>query len=346
MKKVNFLKTVLGIAFVMLSVSMFGQQIPAPPYALYNVAAADDDSIDYITVKAGGTTMGYYVTPDPVYHPNYTLAGSWALTAGFLWNWTVAPAGPTFNPASPVLNSNYVRITFPNAVQNYTVKVAERAPASMGGCEDATPTKLRVHVIAAPTGAMTIAPLPAVDWQQITANQAYQICGNQAAQTVTINFVENVPVALAGYSFQITRDIDLIDAVGTVIVDGAESIIQNFDTTTVGKLKVGNVGTLTGATFVTTGAPTYAFTFSSDALNVQANAGVNYRTRYTYEVQRSTGTVNTNNDFISAITHKSDALAGSISNYAFTAASTAVSFIVNPSPSTGSIYHIPNTFKY
>jgi hypothetical protein len=206
MKKINFLKTVLGVATAMLlNVVVFGQNPPVP-YGVYDANLTAPTNVDYVTFKGlPGTTMGYYALPDPVYHPNYVAAGT--LTADFTWGWvpTADPGtAPTITPGVGPL-ANYATILYP-MVGHYSLTVAETAPAAMGGCADATPTELEVEVVAAPTGTMSINPGGA--WQVITANQAYQICGGQLAQTVTIGFVENVPDVLASFAFEITETIE------------------------------------------------------------------------------------------------------------------------------------------
>jgi hypothetical protein len=50
------------------------------------------------------------------------------------------------------------------------------------------------------------------------------------------------------------------------------------------------------------------------------------------------------NGIISAISEKSDYIAGVVSTYAFT--DSQIVIIVNPAPSTGPIYHIPNSYAY
>lgn len=311
----------------------FGQGIPNADYSLYNPAAAAPANIDYVTV---GAEMGYYADPDPLYHPNY--AATSALTADFTWDWQF-PVNPGTGASitGGGTPANYVEITYA-ATGVYQVSVAETAPAAFGGCADATPRLMDVTVVAVPTGTMSVAPGGA--WQAINANRDYQICSDQVAQTVSIAFVENVPNALASYSFQITETIENLNGAGAVTATPqAEAVIQNFALNN--KVRTGNVGGLTAAAF-NAATPNFTFTFSSDALTVQNAA----RTRYTYAVTRAGDALpSVNADFVSNITHKSNYLGAFASyNNNFTVAS--VSFIINPAPVTGPIYHISNTFRY
>ncbi|MBN1158027.1 MAG: hypothetical protein JXA61_01490 [Bacteroidales bacterium] len=339
MKNRIFLKTVFGVAAAMLlNLTLFGQTtFVDDDYEEYDSDTQTPTNIDYVTLKTGGTTMGYYALPDPVYHPDYNAGDGWVLTAGFSWNWT-APTDPGTAPnlggGSP---ANYVEIEYLQA-GDYEINVTEEAPASFGGCEDASPTVMNVSVIAPPTG--TISVNPGGSWQEIAADQSYQICGDQLAQTVTISFNEAVPDALASYAFQITETIELLDGDGNVIsVEQSETVIQDFPLD--GKLKGSNLGTLTNAAFVTT-TPDFTFTFDTDALDILQDGGTDARTRYTYRVTRTGDAAQ--NGLVSNISHKSDYLAGSVSYYDFT--NQTVSFVVNPTPSTGPIYSVPNTFNY
>ena len=341
MKKTNILKFALTLVMAFAISGVFAQVADAD-YSEYDGGAAAPNDIDYVTV---GSEMGYYALPDPAYHPSYSAPG-WALTAGFVWDWTVpTDPGTAATVEYPVATfpANYVEITYP-VVGNYVVNVAERAPAAFGGCVDGTPTVLNVTAVAVPTGTMSIAP---TGWQEITANQSYQICGDQLAEQITIAFTENVPNGLGAYSFQITETIELLDGAGNpTSATQAETVIEDWAGTS--KLKAGNLDgngdltTLPSAAFVTA-TPSFTFTFDSDALNVlQDGGGTDARTRYTYTVTRSGDTGN--NDFRSAISHKSDYLAVAPNYYNFTVST--VSFIVNPEPVTGPIYHINNTFNY
>jgi hypothetical protein len=334
MKKSNFFKTVLGVAAAMLISSASFGQIPVP-YGVFNVdpanGAAHDQNTDYVTLKSGGTTMGYYALPDPVYSPNY---GSGVLGGG-TWAWTV-PGTVTINATPSIPDANYVELEF-SAIGTYSITVVESAPAAMGGCPGST-TYLRTITVDPPTGTASINP--GVLWTAVTPNQVYQICNTQAAQTVTVAFNEAVPNNLASFAFQVTETKEILDGTGAVIATPqAETVIQNFPTGT--KLKTGAAGTLTNAAF-NAATPNFTYTFDTDPLAVLVNATVASRTRYTYRVTR-TGDA-TSNGFFSNISQKSDFLAGALSYYNFT--NQTVSFIVNPAPVTGPIYYVPNTLNY
>jgi hypothetical protein len=218
--------------------------------------------------------------------------------------------------------ANYAEIVF-TAAGNYVVRVAEQAPAAMGSCADASPTVMNVTVIAPPSA-------------NITTADPLQACSNQPAATVTVQFTENVPSALAGYSFAVHQTVENITAAG-VVIGTALVDVDTIDFPTTGKLKGAS---LTGA------ASPYSWTFNTAALTVRGGQ----RTRYTYTlVKASDAPAAAANGLISAISQKSDYIAeaggADYLTYAFGAKPTYVA-IVNPAPATGPIYYVPNDFNY
>ena len=311
MKKSTFLKVALVAVAMFMFTGANAQNPPALPYDVYDANVLAPTNVDYVTLRTGGTTtMGYYALPDPVYH----AAGS--ITALFVWNWTIAPVMTITKPGA----ANYVEIAY-TATGNYVVNVTEQAPAAYGGCVDLTPTVMNVTVIAPPAAVITT-PDPA------------QACGNQAAAAVAMTFTEAVPAALAGYAFSITEEVDRIDDMGALIANVSTN--TTFVTyTTAAKLNTTN--DLTGA------ASPYGFTFNTSALDVHVSGN---RTRYTYTLRKATDAPGAAaHGLISAISEKSDYIAATVLTYPFVGKSTYVA-IVNPTPVTGPIYHIPNTYAY
>jgi len=323
MKKSNFFKTVLGVAAAMLiSTGAFGQvNFVNDDYKRYDSNVLVPDTIDYVTFKAGGTTMGYYAKPDPVYHTNYTQGGSWALTAGFTWNWAFPGSVTNVTPAAQP--ANYVELRY-SAVGPVQITVAEQAPLAFGSCADLTPTIMNVTVIDPPRLSIT------------TASPAAGSCGNQPANTITMSFVEAVPQNWAGYAFAVQQTIENIDA-SDVVIGAALLNADTLDFPTNAKLKN---PTLTGA------ASPYAWTFNTRPLVVRNGL----RTRYTYSLVKASDAPGAALDgAISAISEKSDYISGTVNTYAFATDAThftSYSVIVNPAPATGPIYYIPNNFAY
>ncbi len=319
MKK-STLSALLVAGAMILSLGASAQVVDGN-YSEYDANLTAPTNIDYVTLKTGGTTMGYYALPDPVYHPNYNAAGSWALTAGFVWDWTIPtnPGAATVTYPVATKPANYVEITYP-ALGSYVVNVAEHAPAAFGGCVDATPTVMNVTVIAPPTATVTTADVT-------------NYCGDQAAQPISISFTENIPDAMAAFAFGVNEVVETIDPSDVVlsVVTASHSVVD-FPTT--GKAKTGTAGFVAAT-------PNFTYGFNSAALAVSGGQ----RTRYTYTLVKASDAPGAAADgVISAISQKSDFVSGVVSTYPIT--DNQVVFIVNPTPSTGPIYHIANNFAY
>ncbi|MDD2548453.1 MAG: hypothetical protein PHD00_00005 [Bacteroidales bacterium] len=315
-------KNLLKLAFTMLAmIVMTGAMAQITyhndDYELYDANKTAPTKVDYVTV---GATMGYYADPDPVYHSDWNQTDGWGLTTGFVWNWSVPTApGAAATVVSPVASfpANYVQITFPEA-GDYIVNVAEESPAAFGGCEGST-TIMNVTAIVAPTATITST--------DITTG----LCGNQAAENIVVSITENIDLSLAGYAFKITELIEQIDDNGDLI-GGPYTATDHYDFALDSKLQDSSTG-FSGA------ASPYTFTGTSSALNV---VGGN-RTRYTYTLASTAGVTGTG--IVSAISHKSDYLAGQVNGHTF-GAKTSLVFVVNPQPVTGPIYHIPNNYVF
>ena len=278
---------------------------------------SEDETVEMY--QTAGRTFRLYALPDPIYSPSYVAATNANLGANSQWRfvYTGLTGAPLTNtPAA----QNWVEFTNP-ALGNYTVDVTELN--TLIGCEDGSARTTTIHVVAAPT-----ATCPTVD--------ATAYCGDQLAQSITLNITENVPNALAAYAFSVEELVERID--GSDVVQGTVSTNPTFvDFTLAAKAKIGTSG-FTAAT------PNFTYTFSSSALVVAQVAGVYYRTRYTYTFKKASDAGATVADgIISAISQKSD-YGQDLTSYAFT--DNKVVFIVNPTPVTGPVYHIPNAFNY
>jgi len=261
--------------------------------------------------QTAGKTFRLYVEPDSVYSPDFT-APAWTLGAAARWTWTYV--GLTGNPltATPA-NQNWVEFTNP-AVGSYSVSVVESN--TIAGCTGAAVTK-DVEVIAAPTA-------------QITTADPAQACGDQAAMAVQIQFTENVPSTWASYAFAINETVENIDVSDVVI---GPALVDNdafVDYPTTGKLNA-----LGGA------QPDYTWSFNTSDLDVLNGE----RTRYTYTlIKASDAPAAALDGVISAISQKSDYVGGTVQTHAF--GDNQIVIIVNPAPTTGPIYHIPNNFAF
>lgn len=306
----------------MLTITGAWAQVANSDYEKYSDDLQTPSEISYYTLRTGGSTIiGLYAEPDPIYHGSYNSGGSWALTAGFVWNWTATGGMAINKPATTP--ANYVEITL-TGTTDYTITVAEQASAAFGSCVDASPTEFVARVIAPPTATITTA-------------DATTFCGAQAAQAINIRIVENVPNDLATYAFAVQELVQTVDENGTVLTTVAtNNTFVNFT--------MASKGVADGGTGWTAATPNFDYDFNSSALALSGTA----RTKYTYTLLKASDAPGAAaNGIISAITEKSDYVhvnrySTDYLTYAFT--DNNVVFIVNPAPSTGPIFHIPNNF--
>lgn len=123
------------------------------------------------TAVTVGKTIPLYAEPDGYYHPSYNPIDGTGLTAGFTWTWT--PSGAQITLAGGV--GNYIEVTGVTVGGPYTVSVYE----SSALCDDGTPEEIDISVLATPSFSIT-AP----------ANPTYAYCAGDpllpAAVTATI----------------------------------------------------------------------------------------------------------------------------------------------------------------
>lgn len=301
--------TLLNLALVIMATFMF---------ASANAQILTDYSEDEATAmyQTAGRTFRLYVLPDPIYSPSYVAATNSNLGANSEWRFVFSGLTAT----APVVSNtpvaqNWVEFTNPS-VGVYTVDVTERN--TLINCEDLTPRTTTINVIAAPSATCATAD-----------NTTF--CGDQPAQPIVLNITENVPNTLAAYAFSVEEEVQQIDGSGAPI--GAPTVNSTFvNFTLAAKAKSGTAG-FTAAT------PNFTYTFNSQALAV---LGGN-RTRYTYTFKKASDAGAVADGIISAVSQKSDYIQG-LTSYAFT--DNQVVFIVNPTPVTGPVYHIPNAFNY
>lgn len=300
--------TLLNLALVIMATFMFANA---------NAQILVDYTENEATAmyQTAGRTFHLYTLPDPIYSPTYVAATNANLGANSEWRFVFAGLTAT----APVATNTYVAqnwVEFTNpAVGVYTVDVNERN--TLIGCFDATPRTTTINVVAAP-----VATCPTAD------NTTF--CGDQAAQAIALNITENVPNAIASYAFSISEVVDEIDGSGTLIANvSTNAAFVNYPLN--GKARHGVA--IGGST------PNFTYSVNSSALVVSNNN----RTRYTYTFNEATGAGTVNNGIISAVSHKSDYVQGLVS---YALADNQVVFIVNPTPVTGPVYHIPNAFRY
>lgn len=321
MKKMNFLKLVTGIAVAMFVTSgLFAQPYPPAPYDTIRggVAATEIDSVSI------GTTSGYYVLPDEYFHPNYSSAGT--LTGGFVWNWTINPAGPVLSAAQTA--TNYVTINYAGGTVNqlYEVTVNEQSPVvPYGGCTGPD-TNMWVRVIDTPRVAFT-------------AGAGFLSANVEACEGAAAIDNEIIQAAFTGInSFQLQwrlqihtlqADHSTIDAywednkITEILVAPFFAIDSN-----------GTAGTQeTNLTAATLSLSTAGY------LTCVVDAGLKRATVYTYTLRGVNDRISRKSDYLSNTTAAKTGWSW------YDDGAKTVVIIVNPTPVTGPIFHIPNDWN-
>ena len=308
MKRGTLLKAFFGVVLMMIIGNGIYGQIPAVFDPISGDAAT---AIDSVTV---GTTTPYWVEPDAYYHPNFSSTG--ALTAGFVWNWASAPAGPTLSPTN-----NYVEITWPAAPGTYNITVNEEAPVAYGGCTSAD-TNMNVAVIAAPTVTYTAGA------GFISSN--IEVCEGDGQLS------DAIQAALSGInSFQLqwTLQITTLQADHSTVNDYWDIDKNSLGAAGYAIERDGAAGTQDASI----SAATYTLSKPTDGLfTAIVDGGNKSATVYTYTINGVNDKISRKSDYLSNTT----AAADSWTWYDTTAET--ITIIVNPAPETGPIYHIPN----
>lgn len=277
------------------------------------------------TYHTTGKDVRLYVRPDAVYSPGWVLNANsrWTFTYPVALNGITAPASGALSP------NNYLTITAPPA-GTYVINYVETNIAF--SCDDGGLSHT-LRVLPVPTAAITVSA--GAGWTQVIANKEYYRCGDDAdGETVTVTFTETgVRAADARYAFRVQRRVVNIDESNNEI--GASLVSTDVADYQTGATLKYHANVADGGTW----------TFNQATLPILNSA----RTKYEFILYKATGVPGAEG-VVSAISHKSDydfvaGAMGTIVSHPFTGLTT-VTYIVNPTPVTGPIYHIPNNFAH
>lgn len=265
-----------------------------------------------------GTSIPLFAMPDSYFHPDYDPAAAtpdYTLTAGFTWHWTV-PGGLTLGLAND-REDNYTTIAADAgsaAGSPYTVTVQETAPLAWGACTDAGQT---VNVIVHTTPDATFAA-------------AANIVGCESDMPTDFNIT--VSGGWQNYWLAWTLQISSVDNLGAVTYYNAAKADQGatpmfaIERTTTAPDKTfttaggGNYSVYSQITggFTAIGGESTTYTFILNSINDRALRFSNFATK--------DGVVAPNNTFT------------------YNDISETRTVTVHPTPVTGPIYHINNTW--
>jgi len=220
--------------------------------------------------------------------------------------------------------------------------------------EDASPRITTINVIAAPTATISGGGVNNT-WNVTAAGHDYDICGDAVAEDITVAITETgAPADLTSYAYFVQKRVVNIDATG--VEAAASELISTFIDHPIAT-KYDPVTANGGTEVLTSGAMPVV---SYDWDGVGPGLAVPSRTKYEFTLMKASDAAATSAEgIISGISHKSDYVTidndvagdgdlgandADISTYPFTGIVTVV-YIVNPTPVTGPVYHIPNDFN-
>ena len=317
--------TLLKLAFVSTAMFLFSSTF---------AQVADDYTEDNATAmyQTAGTNFRVYVEPDLAYSPSYNHAAQTGISANARWQFTISAGLTLVLPAdiSTPVAQNWVELT---AVTVGAQSLTALESNTISSCADADAETQVVNVTGAPTAEIDGTNTPANAWNEVSAGYEYNACDSKAAETINVTITETgVPALLQTYAYSVQKRV--------VILDDASAEESVVSTTNIIDHTVATKG-LTAT--VTTGA--------LDVLTYDWGSGtaIPSRTMYEYTLAPATDAVAGITGIISAVSHKSDYLALALdatdfTDYAFTG-TLVVTYIVNPTPVTGPIYHIPINFN-
>lgn len=269
-----------------------------------------------------GKKLTLYAHPDPVYSPSYNNTNNTNINPQSQWRW-VTGASWTGDELKDWTNENFVELTVAGST---TVYVKERFGTA--GCEPADAQTKQIVAVGVPSiadGGITSNAVAA----GFTHNSGdeYQICANPTNNVVfTLNITEtNAEANMNKYGINLSVQSETMDnsaAWGNLQDEGTLSK-SNEVTGGLSNFFTGNTITIDAANLAMKKSsgkdqPTrYTFTFAANSLRTQTSVLSDYR----------------ENPAISATAYT-----------AYTSPSATFTFIIAPAPTTGPIYHIPNSF--
>jgi len=302
------------------------------------------------TYQTKNKTFRLYVAPDPLFSPGYLFDGTnTGLNAASSWTWTYPAALVGSTPVTGVatLQQNWLNVVAVGAVGNYPVSVVETGPL---GCVTGTGVTQSIQIINTPdatiNGSMVNTWTSTADAVSLTKKACVSAITVPETVTVTISEDATLPLEFKSYALAISEVIDNV-AIDLLTADGGPISTTDWDykiTPNTAKLRTGNAAIPVTHTWTPSNAVNSTYVLPTAALTVR-NAKP---TRYTYSITNASDAAGTG--IVSAISQKSDYLtnggpAGPFTTYGL-AGVTTIMYIVLPAPTTGPIYHIPNTFAY
>lgn len=275
-----------------------------------------------------GFGLTLYVAPDPVYSPLYDGSGARGanVASQSQWRWVYGVDFATGTQVKDWANENWVTLVagdLPTAGNTRTFWVAERFGAA--GCFGTAQSRT-VSVVGEPSITAFAGQNTGNVWTQVTAGTEYRYCGENVRDDISITLAESSSLAaMQNYTYGITvlrtaYDGNLNPLTGQSDVDV---------TATYGK--TANLSAMVNG---------LSQTFNMNAANLvmYTNSGNKYATKYVFSL--------TPNSLYSTTSRVSQARAGVAISGFNNLVATTVTYWLFPTPTTGPIYHIANSYAF
>lgn len=313
MKKTNIFKIVMTLVLAFVVTGAFAQSTDVPG------TATQYDETETTTYMMEGTTIPLYAEPDSYFHPTYDPDVAGTLTTGFTWTWDEGTGTLSFSQNN--VEDNYVEVSADvGDAGSYTVNVLENAPAAWGGCNDGTGTDLTINVVEEPTATL--------DDGITTGSASYNLCEGDGG--IPAGVAADISAGWQNYRLVWTLEIKTLNA------DGTDKDFYDTDKTTTA---------VPLAEEYTEAAPEdVAAAGAHDITSVAGGYTVidGSSTVYTYTLTSINDQASRFGEFIG---FTGDYAAPVPDDFTYYAISETVSIQVNPTPTTGPIYHIDHTWS-
>lgn len=283
-----------------------------------------------------GKTIPVFAEPDSYFHPSYDpAAGTGLNAAGFTWVWSITAGGANVTLTDADNTDPYATIQG-DVVGTATINVLETAPAAWGSCDDGAGTDIEITVRALPV--VTTSP---------ANGTSYNVCvGDGSLPT-------NVYAAITDNSVTLFR---VVWSLEIATLDGSAAKDEYFDTdksTSLGAVADNAEEYTEDAPDAVAAAGNYDITSVIDGGSGLYECIGGKSTVYTYTVTSINDRVSRYGDFLTVADVNSttddefeyyDCGANAYTGIGGATTEHTVIVRVNPTPTTGPIYHIESTW--
>lgn len=315
MKTINLLKAaMLCIATLCAAGAM--AQTPTQILGVY-------ENVDEIIYQTTDKKLRLYVAPDPLYSPGYDATDNSGINGQSEWRWEKAGWTGTSNEIKPWTNENWLEMP---VTESLTIHVKERFGTA--GCEGSTATTKQIIAVGKPSA--TFGTLTMTGWEDEGSN-TWSKCsnGDDVIVKIPINITESsAHINARTYGTTYTTTLYEVDNAGNWKPNGTPQSTLSADASTLA-ITVDN----------NTNNGEISFTLPM----LKASGSTPVRTKYVIEFEgKLQSKITQLSDYRAYVAGGGTGNPATYTSYDFPGST--FTFILNPLPKTGPIYHIPNNF--